>query len=93
MKFDILCLKIERLKKLEKEFLKRKEALEILKKHSIGMQTLKIGHNSEVGYMNSSIDFTGDEVVDMLELIRSKMTKEIEEIKNELNGKTIKVEE
>lgn len=42
--------------------------------------------------MNSSIDFTENEAIDMLELIVSKMIEEIEKIKNELNGKIIEID-
>lgn len=92
MEFNDIYLKFERLRELKKKLKERKEALEELKKHPIGMQTLKIGYESAVGYMNSSIDFTENEVIDMLELIVSKMIEEIEKIKNELNGKIIEID-
>lgn len=92
MKFDDICSRIEKIRNLKERKIIMEEALGNLEKHGIGLQTLRIGYDSEAGYLNDSVNFDVKETVEMLEFLIDKTSTEISNAKKELQGIKIEID-
>lgn len=92
MKINKLIDKINQLKNVEDKIKKRKDCLRDLR-YPIGSHTLKVGYDSEVGYMTTNLDFTTDETKKILQDSIVNLEKEKISLINELNGNVIEIDE
>lgn len=92
MKIEELLLKAKKIEKIKEIIKIRKEALSNMR-YPCKKQILQVKYKCETGYSNDILEFTSNEVIQILKDSINNLQKEIEDYMHELNGQVIEISE